>query len=42
MFCKYVSEYQEEGSWDEDLCEENRNWKLLQTYILQPGETRTP
>lgn len=32
-------EYQQESSRDEDLSEENRNWKLFQSNILQSGET---
>lgn len=31
--------YQEEGSRNEDLGKENRNRELLQTDVLQPGDT---
>lgn len=38
-FYRSPCDYQEERSRDEDLCEEHRNRELLQSHILQPGDT---
>lgn len=37
--CRCLCGYQEERSRDEDLCEEDRNGELLQSNVLQPGDT---